>query len=178
MTQPFLGEVRAFGFNFAPYKWAFCNGQILPISQYSALFSLLGTYYGGNGTSTFGLPNLQGQVPMHWGNGLGLSPTVPGEMQGTETVTLIQSQMPQHNHMVNTFQNTATSGSKTYTPSATNWIGDSDADAAYNTTTTTSTTMSPQAIGPAGNGLAHANMQPYLVINFCIALSGIFPSRN
>src|ERR1700738_1228497 len=103
MSDPFLAEIRAFGFNFAPYQWALCNGQVLPISQYTALFSLIGTYYGGNGTTTFALPNLQGQIPMHWGSPPGLTATVLGETQGTENVTLISGQMPMHNHGVNTF---------------------------------------------------------------------------
>jgi len=178
MSDPFVAEIRAFGFNFAPYQWAFCNGQILPISQYTALFSLIGTYYGGNGTTNFALPNLQGQIPMHWGDGPGLSPTVLGETQGTENVTLISGQMPMHNHGVNTFQNTVTDGTKTNIPSPTNWIGDSDADFAYNTATVPTTTMAGTAIGPAGNSLPHENMQPYLAVNFCICLAGVFPARN
>jgi microcystin-dependent protein len=179
MTQPFLGEVRAFGFNFAPYQWAMCNGQLLPISQYSALFSLLGTYFGGNGTSNFALPNLQGQIPMHWGSPPGLSSTVLGEMQGTENVTLNTSEMAMHNHGAQAFQNTATNGTKTNIPSPTNWLGDSDADAAWNSAIANPTaTMSGNAVGPAGSSLPHENMQPYLVVNFCIALAGIYPARN
>ena len=178
MTQPFLGEVRAFGFNFAPFQWALCNGQILPISQYTALFSLLGTYFGGNGTTNFALPNLQGQIPMHWGSPAGLTETVLGETQGTENVTLNTGQLPQHNHGVQTFQNTATNGTKTNIPAQTNWIGDSDFDQAWNTATAPTATMSASAVGPAGNSLPHENRQPFLVVNFCIALAGIYPARN
>src|SRR5580693_8987618 len=149
MADPFVGEIRVFPFNFAPNGWALCNGQILPISQYTALFSLLGTYFGGNGTTNFALPNLQGQIPMHWGSPAGLSPTVLGETQGTESVTLNTQQLPIHNHVVQTFQKSPSSGTKTNIPAPTNWIGDSDFDAAWNTATAPTATMSPQAVGPA-----------------------------
>jgi microcystin-dependent protein len=178
MTQPFLGEVRAFGFNFAPYQWAMCNGQLLPISQYAALFSLLGTYFGGNGTTNFQLPNLQGQIPMHWGDGAGLTGTVLGEMQGSENVTLSTSQMAMHNHGAAGFPALPTNGTKTNIPSNTNWIGDSDFDAAYSNAASPTATMAGNAIGPTGGSLPHQNMQPFLAVNFCIALAGIFPSRN
>ena len=179
MTQPFLGEIRAFGFSFAPYQWAMCNGQVLPISQYSALFSLLGVYFGGNGTTTFALPNLQGQIPMHWGSPPGLTSTTLGETQGTENVTLNPSEMAMHNHVAQSFENIVGNGTKTNVPSPTNWLGDSDADSAWNATATSpSATMAGNAIGPAGQSLPHVNMQPFLAVNFCIALAGIYPARN
>ena len=183
MSNPYLGEIRCFGFNFAPVGWAMCNGQLLPISQDTALFSLLGTTYGGNGTSNFALPNLQGQIPMHWGNGTGLSPTVIGEAQGTSTVTVTSSALPQHTHTLTAYV-TAPGGAPERLASpdlATSYIGPSNPDAIYLTGPTAgqiNTSFNPAVIGTTGSGLAHDNMQPYLVLNFCIALQGVFPSRN
>jgi microcystin-dependent protein len=168
--EPFIGQIQMFGFNFAPRGWALCNGQLLSIAQNTALFSLLGTTYGGNGQTTFALPNLQGRVPMHQGNGGGLTPRVMGEQSGTETVTLISTQMPQHNHTVNAATN-ATSKN----PSA-NLPGLTAAGSSYSPTA--SVQMSPTMINPSGGSQPHENMQPFLVVNFCIALEGIFPSRN
>ena len=170
-TEPYIGQISMAGFNFAPRGWALCNGQIMSIAQNTALFSLLGTTYGGDGQTTFALPNLQGRVPMHWGNGPGLTPRVIGEVSGEETVTLITTQMPIHSHLLNvssedagvknpTGQVLATTTSPTYV------AGPIDG------------TMNPQVIGPAGGNQPHDNMQPYLAITFMIALVGIFPSRN
>ena len=172
MSEPFIAEIRIAGFNFAPRGWAFCNGQILPINQNTALFSLLGTTYGGNGQTTFALPNLQGRAPMHPGQGPGLTPRVLGEMSGTNTVTLISTEIPNHTH-----QAVATNNE----PSAT-----SPANAAWASLESGSiyrrdapdTAMSQSALAPAGGGQPHNNMQPYLGLNFIIALQGIFPSRN
>ena len=182
MSQPYVGEIRCFGFNFAPYQWAQCSGQVMAISQNAALFSLLGTYYGGNGTTTFALPNLQGQVPMHWGAPPGLSPTSVGETQGTTSVTLTVSNMPTHTHSVTVAVN-ATGGESERgpTPGPTSYLGPSlQPDSVWvPTQNQANAQFSPKAISPyPGNGGAHENMQPYLTLNFCIALFGTFPARN
>jgi microcystin-dependent protein len=179
MSQPYLGEIRCFGFNFAPRGWAFCNGQNLAIAQNTALFSLLGTTYGGNGQTTFALPNLQGRAPMHWGSPSGLSPTVLGQEQGTTSVTLISTQMPVHTHSVNSTV-VAPGGllEHTASPSGTAFVGPSNPDAIYKTLATINAQFSPSAISVTGGSQPHENMQPYLALNFCIALEGVFPSRN
>jgi microcystin-dependent protein len=175
MSQPFVAEIRAFGFNFSPRGWAYCNGQLLPISQFSAVFALIGTTFGGNGTSTFGLPNLMGRAAMHWGNGAGLGSYVWGEVSGTETVALRQSEMPQHNHAIQAAEGGG--GGGTGTPDSTTWLGPSRETYAPGTTTP-NTQLSPKAISGTGGNQPHNNMQPYQVVNFCISLSGVFPSRN
>jgi microcystin-dependent protein len=180
MSEPYLGEIRCFGFNFAPFGWMFCNGQLLPISQYAALFSLLGTTYGGNGTTTFALPNLQGRIPMHWGNGPSGFNTVIGEVQGTPTVTLIATEIPSHTHTISAAD--IPSGGiveRVASPSGgLAYLADSGPDAIWNKTPTVNAALSPKAIGLVGGSQPHENTQPYLVVNFCIALQGIFPSRN
>lgn len=170
MTEPFIGEIKMAGFNFAPRGYAFCNGQLLSIAQNTALFSLLGTTYGGNGQTTFGLPNLQGRVPMHYGQGSGLTSRTMGEQSGTENVTLISTQMPAHNHLVNVSSDDATAKSPVggVMAGAASPIYAAAPDAQMNAAT----------IGPSGGNQPHANMQPYLVVNFIIALEGIYPSRN
>jgi microcystin-dependent protein len=172
MSDQFLGEIRIFPFNFAPYGWQQCNGQILAISQYAALFSLLGTTYGGNGTSTFALPNFQGNVPIHQGNGAGLSPRTLGETGGSPTVTLISNQIPTHNH---TF-----SGDPTAKKEVTNVANAAPAGAGspVYSTAAPNTTMAATMLVAVGGNQPHDNMQPYLTLNFCIAMSGIFPARN
>jgi microcystin-dependent protein len=171
MSEPFLGEIRTFGFNFAPRGWAFCNGQLLSISQNTALFSLLGTFYGGNGQTTFALPDLQGRVGIHQGQGPGLSPYELGEVSGSETVTLTSAQMPTHSHQVVANATTATSGRTAgNVPARTS--GNSYAAAPDGTD------MNAGMIGTTGGSQPHTNLQPFLVLNFCIALQGIFPSRN
>jgi microcystin-dependent protein len=177
MTQPFLGQVQPFAFGFAPRYWAQCNGQLLSIAQNNALFALLGTTFGGNGVNTFQLPNLQSCVPIHYGTYVGTTYD-PGEVGGNETVTLSLSNLPMHNHNFLGTQTAATSinptsGSllaKTAIPSGTalNFYA-SDA---------TTQVLNPASIAPVGGNTAHANIQPYLAINFCIALYGIFPSRG
>jgi microcystin-dependent protein len=177
MTIPYLGEIRIFGFNFAPYQWATCDGQTLAISQYTALFSLLGTMYGGNGTSTFQLPNFQGNTGVHQGQGSGLSPYYVGEQTGTPTVTLQQNQLPSHTHTINT-QAGGTSSQQLHAPTNQAFLGTSTPDKIY-ADVTPSQQFASQAIGPsAGGSTPHENRQPYLVLLFCIALAGVFPSRN
>jgi microcystin-dependent protein len=166
MSDQYLGEIRAFGFNFAPYDWLQCNGQLLPVSQYAALFSLLGTYYGGNGTTNFGLPNLQGNVPMDWGTSVTGTSYVIGEMGGSPSVTLLANQVSQ-----------ATTGS-TNIPSPSVWLGDAGPGKIYATTGVLNTPLSGNAIGPTGGGQPHENRQPFLTVNFCIATSGAFPPRS
>jgi microcystin-dependent protein len=174
MADQFVAEIRIFGFNFAPTGWALCNGQILPISQNTALFSLLGTTYGGNGQSTFALPNMEGSAPMHPGQGPGLSLHDLGEQSGAEFTTLLESEMPNHPH---TFQAFATPADLKE-PQAGAVLTRTQNGALYNTTVSNLVQMAPQALPPAGGSLPHNNMMPYLTLNFCIALQGIFPPRT
>lgn len=177
--DPYIGEIRAFGFNFAARDWAFCNGQTMSIAQNQALFSIIGTIYGGNGTTTFQLPNLQGQVPMHWGTGPGGFNTTIGEVQGTSSVTLTTQQTPQHNHMI-TAAEPGEVGERVATPNSTTYLGNmSNRNQGWsNPPTNLSAQFAPNAISMAGSSFPHDNMQPYLTINFLIALYGIFPTRN
>ena len=179
MSQPFVGEIRALGFQFAPSQWAFCNGQSMPISQFDTLYSLIGTTYGGDGVSTFNLPNLQGQVPMHWGTGISGQTTTIGQTQGVTLVTLTQAQTPQHTHTI-TAQELPPGGTveRTPTPGPNTWISDSFPDGLWNFTPTINAAFAGNAITPVGGSQPHDNMQPYLVINFCMSLYGIYPSRN
>jgi microcystin-dependent protein len=178
MSSPFLAEIRIFGFNFAPRGWAFCNGQVMPISQNTALFSLLGTYYGGNGTTNFALPNLQGAAPLNFGQGPGLSQRDLGEVGGEPYVTLLQTEMPAHSHALQC--SAATAGTAT-SPANNVWsvakVG-RQAENKYSATTGSTPTMSPNALSIAGGSQPHNNMPPYLTLNFCIALQGIFPARS
>jgi microcystin-dependent protein len=174
MADPFVAEIRIFPFNFAPLGWAFCNGQLLPISQNTALFSLLGTTYGGNGKSTFGLPNLQGSAPMFWGQGPGLTNRQIGEIGGSETVTLLASEIPSHNHSVGA-QNVPLGG---VASPAGNVLNRPASGNLFGTVAPVPVPMSAQAISPTGTGLPHNNMMPYLTFNFCIALQGVFPPRS
>lgn len=176
MSDQYLGEIRMFGGNFAPTGWALCDGQLLPISQNQALFAILGTTYGGNGVTTFALPDLRGRVPMGWGQGPGLSPRAIGEASGSETVTLIQTQMPAHTHLASA---TTQDGNST-APTGALWATavDSSNQQGSSYGTTPNTTMSPAAIGMAGGNQPHDNMQPFLCVSFIIALQGVFPSRS
>jgi microcystin-dependent protein len=171
--DPFVAEIRIFPFNFAPKGWAFCNGQLLPISQNTALFSLLGTTYGGDGKSNFALPDMQGNAPMHPGQGPGLSLHDLGETAGEDSVTLLQTEMPQHNH---TLGADAIDPADTNVPSINATYAQSTGGLIYQTTTNTQ--MSPNALEPAGGNQPHNNMMPYLTLNFCIALQGVFPPRQ
>ena len=173
MADPFVAEIRIFPFNFPPKGWAWCNGQLLPISQNTALFSLLGTAYGGDGKSTFGLPDLRGRAALHPGQGPGLTNRLLGEMGGSATVTLLESEIPAHTHQA----------------LGNNLIGDSPLPAgnalarlgSLNTYQTVSNAslvgMAPQSLPPAGGGLPHNNLGPHLTLFFCIALQGVFPAR-
>ncbi|MFN0148415.1 MAG: phage tail protein [Dehalococcoidia bacterium] len=174
MADPFVAEIRIFPFNFAPTGWAQCDGQIMPIAQNTALFSLLGTTYGGDGKSTFALPNLQGRAPMQPGQGPGLSQYVLGEEGGLETVTLLESETPGHTHVMQAHdldlgelnapasnRSLAKSANATAYTAAANLVG-----------------LSPSALAPAGGDQPHNNMQPYLTLNFCIALQGVYPPRS
>lgn len=163
-----------FGGNFAPRGWAFCNGQLISISQNTALFSLLGTTYGGNGTSTFALPNLQSRVPVHWGTGAGLSSYVIGQQAGQENVTLLQSQMPAHTHLLNA----VTSGGNQASPTGNLPAVESTGTSLNYSSDPANTTMNPAAVANAGQSLPVPVVQPYLAVSFIIALVGIFPSRN
>lgn len=173
MADPFVAEIRIFPFNFAPKGWAFCNGQLLPISQNTALFSLLGTTYGGDGKSTFALPNLQGSAPMHPHQGPGLSDHDLGETGGSETVTLLQTEIPAHTHtMMAAAQDPATA--KLVNAQASFSI--SQGGGLYQDTRNTD--LASEAATPTGGGLPHNNLQPYLTLNFNIALQGVFPPRS
>ena len=174
MSDQFVAEIRIFPFNFPPTGWAFCQGQLMPISQNTALFSLLGTTYGGDGKSTFALPDMQGNAPMQPGQGQGLSLRDLGEMSGVESVTLLVSEIPVHTHTMKASIENATQG--TLTPNIT--LASSVSGSLYQDNTTQNLVqMAFQALPPAGGGLPHNNMQPYLTLNFCIALQGVFPQR-
>ena len=170
MSDPFVAEIRIFPFNFPPKGWAFCDGQLMPISQNTALFSLLGTVYGGDGKSTFALPDLQGSAPMQPGQGQGLSLRDLGEMSGVESITLLNSEIPIHTHTYQATEEAANENNpKDNAPGAGigQWAQPNNlVPMAY-----------PQTLSLAGGGLPHNNMQPYLTLNFCIALQGIFPQR-
>lgn len=175
MSAPFLAEIRMFGFNYAPRGWAFCNGQLFPISQNTALFALLGTTYGGDGRTTFGLPNLQGRVPMHPGQGPGLSSHSLGEVGGTQTVSLTQNELPSHTHSMNGI--IAPPPATGTTPDPTQGLGRASGGSAYGPAANL-TVMNAQALNVQGGNQPHNNLMPYLVMNFCIALQGIFPPRG
>lgn len=179
MSAPFLGEIRIFSFNFAPKSWAQCNGQLLSIAQNTALFSLLGTTFGGNGTTTFQLPDLRGRAPVHWGQGPGLSSVTLGEVGGQESHILTSQEMPQHNHSF-----AATTAAATRKPVAGGVFAD-DVDAQpvnyfalSDAPNSSYVQLNPLSMASAGSSQPHNNMQPVLVVTICIALSGIFPSRN
>lgn len=173
MSEPFLGEIRMFGGNFAPTGWQLCNGQLLAINQFAALFAILGTTYGGNGTSTFALPDFRGRVPLHQGSGPGLSTYVPGEQTGTQNVTLLSNNMPIHSHLVN-----CSSGGGATTPVG-NFPGGVSVGATEKLySTTTNNQMAAGMIAAAGGNVPVSIIQPILCVTFIIAMVGIFPSRN
>jgi microcystin-dependent protein len=171
--DPFVAEIRIFPFNFAPKGWAFCDGQILPISQNTALFSLLGTTYGGDGKSNFALPNLQGNAPMHPGQGPGLSLHDLGETGGSQTVTLLASEMPAHSHSW-TASNQAGTDQSPLNELFAGGVGGISMYAAPGSMTQ----LAPNVLPPSGGDQPHNNMMPYLTLNFCIALQGVYPPRT
>lgn len=173
MADPFVAEIRIFPFNFAPRGWAWCDGQLLPLSQNTALFSLLGTTYGGNGKSNFALPDLQGRAPMHPGQGPGLSLHDLGETGGAETVTLLESEIPSHAHALRATLDDGDLGDPTPARDLAKSGGGVIYAAAANLTP-----MAPEALTPAGGDQPHNNLQPYLTFYFSIALQGVFPPRG
>jgi microcystin-dependent protein len=176
MANPYVGEIRMVGFNFAPTGWALCDGQILSISQNTALFSLLGTTYGGNGIQNFALPNLQGMAPMHFGQGAGLTQRILGETGGEPMVTLLQNQLPAHAHGP---QAAASSNSGTPGPTVTFGTGGRGKQPAYAPyTAAAAVPMAAAAVGFSGGNQPHNNLPPYLTVNFIIALVGVFPPRS
>ena len=175
MQDPWLGEIALVAFNFAPLGWAVCNGQILSISQNTALFSLLGTTFGGDGRTTFALPDLRSRVPLCFGQGNGLSNYNMGDNGGVEGVTLNSQQMPVHTHSYN--PQASASGGTALSPANGLWAESPDGNTLYKTGASNAS-MAPQTIGNTGGSQAHENRQPYLALNYIIALQGIFPSRN
>jgi microcystin-dependent protein len=173
MADPFVAEIRIFPFNFAPTGWAWCDGQLMPLSQNTALFSLLGTTYGGDGKSNFALPDLQGRAPMHPGQGPGLSLHDLGETGGSETVTLLESEIPAHSHA----QRAASDDGDLAAPSPNRVLGRSQGGFAYGVAQNL-VPMADTALAPAGGDQPHNNLQPYLTFYFCIALQGVFPPRG
>jgi microcystin-dependent protein len=173
MSSPFLNEIRMFGFNFAPRGWAQCNGQILPIAQNTALFSLLGTTYGGNGQTTFALPDLRSRVPMHFNQGPGLSNRDLGEVGGEEAHALTLNEMPNHRHTPNGSTAAPDAGAP-----ASEVFATLTASKPYRAGAGSLTALAPGTLGMAGGNQPHSNIQPYLTVNFAIALQGIFPSRS
>jgi len=175
MSSPFVAEIRMFGCNFAPKGWAFCNGQLLPISQNTALFSLLGTTYGGDGKSTFALPDLQDSTPLCQGQGPGLSVRDLGERAGEARTTLLPTEIAAHPHSMRAYTGDPADGR---IPSPNVALGQPSPGNFYNASTNGIGKMNPGALGAAGGGLPHNNTMPYLIATFCIALQGVFPPRS
>ena len=173
MADPFVAEIRIFPFNFAPKGWAWCDGQLLPLSQNTALFSLLGTTYGGDSKSNFALPDLQGRAPMHPGQGPGLSLHDLGETGGSETVTLLESEIPAHAHALTASQADGNTGSP-----AGQLVASGIGINMYAQASGSTTQLNPSAVAPAGGDMPHNNLQPYLTCYFCIALQGVYPPRT
>lgn len=173
MAEPFIGQIQTFGFDFAPQGYAQCDGSLLPVNQYSALFSLLGVTYGGDGRTTFGLPDLRGRVPIH----PNYDPVQEGDKGGSETVTLTEAQMPAHTHMVMAIPNGANQATTEGNFLAAGQNSSGTATNLYANGRST-TSLLKDSVDPQGSGQAHDNMQPFLTINFCIALTGIYPSRS
>lgn len=183
MATPYVGEIRAFGFSFAPYQWAFCDGTNLPISQFEALYALIGNIYGGDGVSNFAVPNLQGRVPIHQAPSASTNPpfvTTLGQLQGTENFTLTDQTMPAHTHTITAAQ--APSGGVvevSAAPTPNSYLSETNVDGVwFNNPTSLNATAAGGAIGKTGGSQPHENMQPFLVINFCISLAGIYPSQT
>ena len=174
MAEPFLAEIRIYPFAFAPLGWAHCDGQLLPISQHTALFSLLGTNYGGDGKATFALPDLRGAAPMHPGQGPGLSDHVLGEAGGTEMVTLTEAELPEHTHAVQANSEPA----HLQEPAASRVLAASSGGRAYRKSDGVLTQLAPEAVAPSGGSQPHNNMQPFTAFRFNIALQGVYPPRG
>lgn len=179
MSEPFIAEVRMWGCNFAPRGWAFCDGQLLPVSENTALFSLIGTIYGGDGRTTMGLPNLTNRAPMQRGRGPGLSNRPIGQLGGTDEVVLTETEIPTHDHIVKGVSEAGSSA----TPANDLYMGQDNTSRQENTSylstdTTTNTNFASAAIGASGLAQGHENRQPFLQVNFCIALLGVYPSRS
>ena len=176
MSEPFIAEIRIFAGNFAPRNWAFCDGQLLPVSQNTALFSLIGTTYGGDGRTTTALPDLQGKAPMHPGHGPGLTSRKLGEKLGAETVTLTEAQIPSHSH---TARANSSAGNPGAGPNQNNSLGRSRGGDIYQSDTAANLIdMATEAVSTTGGTQAHENMQPFLTMNYIIALEGLYPSRS
>ena len=179
MSQPYIGEIRAFGFNFAPVNWAFCNGQPMNISDNPTLFNVIGTTYGGDGVTTFNMPNLQGRVPMHWGTGPG-GTTQIGQPQGVTNVTLTTAQTPSHTHTISAAL--LPGGGvveRTAAPNSNSYVSDSSPDTVYKDTSPTfDSQLAANTLSSVGGSQPHDNMQPYLAVNFCICLYGVYPSQT
>ena len=180
MSQPYVGEIRCFGFTFAPMNWAKCDGRLLDISQFNTLYAVIGTTYGGNGTTNFAVPNLQGRVPMHWGTSAAGGTTVIGQIQGTESVTLTAGQIPAHSHTITVADaGSGTANQKFPQPNPQSYLGPSAPGGIYNDAPTLNAQFSQSTIGLApGGSLPHENRQPFLGMFFAISLFGIFPARN
>lgn len=176
MSDPYIGEIRIFGFDYAPIGWVFCDGQLLPASQYQALLAVIGTTYGGDGQNTVGVPNLMGRIPINFGQGTNLSPYAIAAAGGNATVTLSLAQIANHNHSMTA---TASNGT-TNNPGAlyTGIHNDTAKGNVYKTTPILDAQFAPQAVGPTGSGQGHENRQPYLPVNYCLAVEGIFPVRS
>jgi microcystin-dependent protein len=176
MSTPYVGEVRLFPYSFAPNGWFDCDGRLLSIAEYETLFVLLGTTYGGDGVTTFGLPNMCGRVPIHQGTGLGLSTYVLGQLSGTESVTLMTNQLPSHTHAYYAVDALGSANA----PAATLQLGSVSGDTLYTNslTGTTSATMAATVVGAAGNSQPHDNTMPSLVVRYCIAWAGVFPTQS
>jgi microcystin-dependent protein len=180
MADPFVAEIRIFPFNFAPKGWAFCNGQLLPLSQNTALFSLLGTTYGGDGKSNFALPNMQGSAPMAPGQGSGLTQRYLGESDGSNTVTLLMSEIPNHNHTFNCLTTDGTTAASSNNQLGRAFKGSLQGSVSVNmySTNQPNTNMAPSELAVTGGNQPHNNMMPYLTLNFCIAMQGVYPPRT
>lgn len=172
MSTPYIGEIRMFGFGRTPNNWQACDGSLLAISEYDALFALIGTIYGGDGQTTFAVPDLRGRLPIHQGQGPGLSNYVIGQRAGTETVTLLSTQMPGHTHSIQATDVAGTAGSPTNSYLAAAPVS------SFIPTASANATMAATSIGVSGGSQPHDNMQPFLTVQFCIALFGIFPSQS
>jgi len=173
MSEPFVGEIRMFAGNFAPLGWAYCDGQLLAVANNDALFSLLGTIYGGDGRTTFGLPDLRGRIPIHAGSGPGLSPRALGAKGGAEKVTITTNELPSHTHDASATASTAGSGDPTGRVPA-----NTSPTNVYSTSLATAQTLSSAAVSSTGGSQSHTNIMPYLCVHFIIALFGIYPSRH